>query len=309
MSRAHDERASVRQVPRVRSVTPSMPGPAGGALILIGGNASVTGAAVSAFFECARAQRGERVVGITAASAEPLESANFWKSAFERVGVEHAEFPTLTRANDKDDHRAAALINEARGVFLGGGNQVKLVATLTGSRTAEAIKALHARGGVVAGTSAGAAALSMLTMAGGEIDTEGNLVEQYLGPGLGLLGYDAIVDTHFSQRRRLQRLFLVIASNTQLFGIGIDEDTGIIVRGALGQVVGSGGVTFVDGRDTVRFDNAGTLAAGRQLTLSHLRVGIVGTKYHLDLERRDVHEALSEPSSPHQVKEEEVVMR
>jgi cyanophycinase len=291
---------AAKPVPGVRSA-PSRPGPAGGALILIGGNATVNGQALSAFFECARAQRGERVVGLTAASAEPQESANFWKSAFNSVGVTHAEFPMLDRLDAKADANTAALIDEARGVFLGGGDQVKLVAHLAGSRTADAIKALHARGGVIAGTSAGAAALSLLTMAGGEVDIEGNLVDQYLGPGLGLLGYDAIVDTHFSQRRRLQRLFLVIARNPQLFGIGIDEDTGIIVRGALGQVVGQGGVTFVDGRDTVRFDNASTLAAGRQLTLSHLRVGIVGTKYHLDFERRDVHELFSEPSSPHQM--------
>src|SRR5690606_34049870 len=103
----------------------------------------------------------------------------------------------------------------------------------------------------IAGTSAGAAALTELTMAGGELDPEGNLVEQYLGPGLGLLAHDAIVDTHFSERQRLQRLFLVIASNTQLLGVGIDEDTGLVVKGHVGEVVGSGGVTFVDGRSTV----------------------------------------------------------
>jgi cyanophycinase len=130
-------------------------------------------------------------------------------------------------------------------------------------------------------------------MAGGEIDEEGNLVDQYLGPGLGLLGYDAIIDTHFSQRRRLQRLFLVIASNRQLFGIGIDEDTALVVRDHLGEVIGAGGVTFVDGRHTVRFDNAHELEKGRQLTLSHLRVGIVGTRYHLDLHARELHELLT----------------
>ena len=138
------------------------------------------------------------------------------------------------------------------------------------------IKDRYRDGGVVCGTSAGAAALSRLTMAGGEIDREGNLVAQYIGPGLGLLGYDAIIDTHFSQRRRLQRLFFVVAGNTELLGVGIDEDTALIVRGDVGEVVGAGGVTFVDGRDTVRFDNADDLDTGRQLTLSHLRVGIVG---------------------------------
>lgn len=277
------------------------PAGAGGPLILIGGNATVNGQALSAFFEAARAQRGEQVVGITAASHEPQESAHFWASAFKSVGVDHAHFPMIDRKDKARDASIAAMIDESRGVFLGGGDQVKLVAALAGTETEDAIKRLHMRGGVVAGTSAGAAAQSTLTMAGGEIDIEGNLVEQYLGPGMGLLGFDCIVDTHFSQRRRLQRLFLVIARNTQLFGLGIDEDTALVVRGTLGEVVGSGGVTFVDGRDTVRFDNADTLEAGRQLTLSHLRVGIVGTKYHLDLRMRDLHERRSEPGSPHQV--------
>jgi len=160
---------------------------------------------------------------------------------------------------------------------------------------------LYERGGVICGTSAGAAALTELTMAGGEVDEEGNLVEQYIGPGLGFLGYDAIIDTHFSQRRRLQRLFLVVASNRQLLGVGIDEDTALIVRGYRGEVVGAGGVTFVDGRDTVRFDNAADLDKGRQLTLSHLRVGIVGTKYHLNLRARDLDELVAGEASPHRV--------
>src|SRR6476469_487545 len=150
------------------------------------------------------------------------------------------------------------------------------------------MKALYRRGGVVCGTSAGAAALTMLTMAGGEIDNEGNLVEQYIGPGFGLLGYEAIIDTHFSQRRRLQRLFVVIGANPQLLGLGIDENTALVVRGEVGEVVGAGGVTFVDGRDSVRFDNAAQLEKGRQLTLSSLRVGIVGTHFELNLRQREL---------------------
>jgi cyanophycinase len=136
-------------------------------------------------------------------------------------------------------------------------------------------------------------------MAGGEIDDEGQLVEQYIGPGFGLLGYQTIVDTHFSARRRLQRLFVVIAGNPQLLGIGIDEDTALVVRGNVGEVLGAGGVTFVDGRDSVRFDNATDLERGRQLTLSHLRVGIVGTRYHLNLEHRELDVLVRGEDGPH----------
>ena len=151
---------------------------------------------------------------------------------------------------------------------------------------------------MICGTSAGAAALTALTMAGGEIDEEGNLVEQYLGPGFGLLDFETIVDTHFSKRRRLQRLFVVIAGNPELMGLGIDEDTALIVRGHVGEVVGAGGVTFVDGRDSVRFDNADDLEKGRQLTLSHLRVGIVGTHYHLNLRDRELEVLVQGEASP-----------
>ena len=64
-------------------------------------------------------------------------------------------------------------------------------------------------------------------------------------------------------------------------------------------MLGAGGVTFVDGRDTVRFDNAGDLEKGRQLTLSHLRVGIVGTKYHLNLLERELDELITREASRH----------
>jgi cyanophycinase len=272
-----------------------------GTLVLIGGACSARGHALRAFLDLTDARGSGRIVGFTTASSEPKESAAEWQAIFRAAGATSVEIPLFDRTDASADRRIARMIAEANGVFLGGGDQVKLVSALSGTKTSDAIYELHRKGGVVCGTSAGAAAITELTMAGGEVDEEGNLVEQYLGPGLGLLGYDAIIDTHFSQRRRLQRLFLVVASNRQLFGIGIDEDTALIVRGDRGEVVGAGGVTFVDGRDTVRFDNAGDLDRGRQLTLSHLRVGIVGTRYHLNLRARDLDELVSGEPSVHRV--------
>lgn len=264
---------------------------------MIGGNATPHGDALRCFITlCGATEPGGGIVGITAASADPEENARYWKGVFHALGLKDVEFPRFDRGDPAIDAAVAQLIGDACAVFLGGGDQVKLVSALSGTQTAAAIHALHQRRGVVCGTSAGAAALTELTMAGGEVDEEGNLVEQYIGPGLGLLGHQAIIDTHFSQRRRLQRLFLVVASNTELFGLGIDEDTALIVRDGVGEVIGAGGVTFVDGRDTVRFDNADDLDKGRQLTLSHLRVGIVGTRYHLDLRGRDLYE-LTRPES------------
>ena len=287
-------------VPRVESPdTHVRPSEApGGPLVLIGGNCTAQGAALGAFIDLASGRAGGRIVGISSASADPAESARYWMEQFTSAAVPGVEFPVFDRNDEASDKRLAEAIANANGVFMGGGDQVKLVAALSGTRAGDALKEFHLAGGVVCGTSAGAAAVTELTMAGGEIDDEGNLVDQYIGPGLGLLGHQAIIDTHFSQRRRLQRLFLVVASNTQLLGVGIDEDTALICRDGIGRVVGAGSVTFVDGRDTVRFDNAHDLEKGRQLTLSHLRVGLVGTNYHLDLRHRELHELVASNELP-----------
>lgn len=263
-----------------------------GVLVLIGGASTVDGNALGSFLDLTGARSGHRIVGLTMASGDPATSAREWQELFRTAGATNVELPSFTRDDASVDAVVASMVLSASGVFLGGGDQVALVRALADTATGAALQTFFREGGVVGGTSAGAAGLGALTMAGGELDAEGHLIEQYLGPGLGLLGFDAIVDTHFSRRGRLQRLFLVVAKNPRLFGIGIDEDTALIVRGHIGMVVGAGGVTFIDGRRTVRYDNAAELEKGRHLTLSHLRVGIVGTGHHLNLQERELQELI-----------------
>ncbi|HEX6314936.1 MAG TPA: cyanophycinase, partial [Gemmatimonadaceae bacterium] len=260
--------------------------PPRGVLVLIGGASTVDGNALGSFLELSGARSGKRLVGLTMASGDPATSAKEWLEVFRTAGATDVEIPKFDGKDSSVDKVVASMVLSAGGVFLGGGDQVALVETLAGTATAAALETFYREGGVIGGTSAGAAGLSELTMAGGELDAEGHLVEQYLGPGLGLIGFDAIIDTHFTRRGRLQRLFLVVARNPKLLGIGIDEDTALVVRGHIGEVVGAGGVTFIDARDTVRYDNAAELEKGRQLTISHLRVGIVGTHHRLNLQRR-----------------------
>jgi cyanophycinase len=240
---------------------------------------------------------GGDLVGLTTASADPVQSAALWKADFAAAGSGGIDIPIIRTRTDANDARVAKSVAESRGVFLGGGDQIKLISTLSGTLIGDAIWEAFRRGGVICGTSAGSAALTETTLAGGEIDEEGNLVEMYIGPGLGLLGYGAMIDTHFGERRRLHRLFIAIAGNPKLMGLGLDEDTALVVRGHLGEVVGKGGVTFVDGR-SVRFDNADEVTKGRQLTLSHLRVGIVGTGYVFDLRERELEILLTGAQEP-----------
>lgn len=265
-----------------------------GTLILIGGGLDPAGPALDAFLRLSGARDGAKIVGFTTASADSIGSAVAWKDAFATAGATNVEFPIIDRRDRAQDERIAQMVRDAQGIFLGGGDQVHLVATLGGSRVGRAIKEAHARGAIVCGTSAGAAALSDTMLAGGEMDEEGQEVPLYLGPGFGLLGFSALVDTHFSKRGRLQRLFRRVAENPELMGLGIDEDTALVVRGHVAEVVGRGSVYFVDGRG-VRFDNAEEAQRGAPLTLSYLRVGIVGAGYPFDLREREL-EVLLRPN-------------
>jgi len=263
-------------------------GEARGALVLIGGACTPNGDALGAFIRLAGADHGAPIVGFTTASSNPGRAAAAWRRDFESAGVRNVDIPIVNGRDKANDASIAERARGAAGIFLGGGDQVHLIATLSGTRVGEAIRDAFHAGAVVCGTSAGAAALTETTLAGGEVDEDGNEVEMYIGPGLGLLCYQALIDTHFAQRRRLHRLFVAIAGYPQLLGLGIDEDTGLVVHGSIGEVVGKGGVTFVDGRDTVRFDNASKVTKGGELTLSHLRVGLVGTGQRFDLEAREL---------------------
>jgi cyanophycinase len=258
-----------------------------GTLVLIGGACEPTGDALGSFLRRCRAQQGGKIVGITTASEDPRRSAREWTAIFHEAGADNVEIPVIENRDQAQSRLVAGMIQHAQGIFLGGGDQVQLVATLGGSRVERAIRAAYADGAVVCGTSAGAAALTETILAGGEPDEYGQMAELHLGPGFGLLGFRAVIDTHFTQRRRLQRLFMVIAQNPELMGLGIDEDTAIVVHGHTGEVVGRGSVTFVDGRG-IRWDNADECMQGAPLTLSYLRVGIVGAGYTFNLREREL---------------------
>jgi cyanophycinase len=274
---------------------------AAGTLILIGGGTSAGGDAMSSFIELTNAKEGGPISGLTTASSQVALAREAWLADLKSAGASNVTIPLVESRDDAYDPTIVELIRNARGIFLGGGDQVKLVSTLGGTPLEEAIRDAYMDGAIICGTSAGAAALTKTTLAGNEVDDEGKLVEQYIGPGLGLLGYHTLIDTHFTQRRRLYRLFVAIAEFPALMGLGIDEDTALIVKREVGTVVGKGGVTFVDG-SSVRFNNAADVTKAPELTISALRVGIVGTGQQFNLKKREIVALLPPPPSERDVK-------
>ncbi|MBI3167525.1 MAG: cyanophycinase, partial [Chloroflexi bacterium] len=173
-------------------------------------------------------------------------------------------------------------IQNASGIFISGGTQMRLPAIIGGTKIEAAILEAYRRGVVVSGTSAGAAVMPKMMIAygkGGPTPREG--IAQF-APGLGLT--DKIVfDQHFRQRDRLGRLTYMIAANPGLLGIGIDENTAaIVVDEAKVTVVGTGAVTVVDGSEIESTDVA-EAEKGRPTAVSNLRVHVLtaGCSYHI----------------------------
>lgn len=174
------------------------------------------------------------------------------------------------------DDRAAArqALERATLIWMPGGDQNRFMKAIDGTGLAEVIQARHRAGAVVGGTSAGAAVLSTL-MITGEADlkslTAGKTV---LSKGLGLLTH-VIVDQHFLQRQRGNRLISAVLDHPETVGVGIDEATAAIFRGDGFEVVGRSSVVVVDPRGaTIEKVAAGQLAAGTNLRLAVLREGM-----------------------------------
>ena len=198
-----------------------------------------------------------RIAIIPTASDDPQRSGDGYATLFREMGVREADWLRVERREDANGEPSLSLLREATGLFITGGDQARLVELLVGTLVMECIRMRNADGVIVAGTSAGASILSALMMDGGTgVGGDSNESAARKGmvdvvAGFGLL-QDIIIDQHFSQRGRLGRLLSVFAGTPGLIGIGLDEDTAVLIdrEGTL-EAVGSNMVTIVDGRNTI----------------------------------------------------------
>jgi cyanophycinase len=184
--------------------------------------------------------------------------------------------------------RAGQILGEVGAVFLTGGDQLRLTSVLGGTPLCEEIRSFHARGGTIAGTSAGASVMTETMLVAGAGDESLRLGDSLrMGAGLGFLR-GAIVDQHFAERGRLGRLLAGVAQNPRLLGIGIDEDTATIVEGSALRVLGAGAVYVIDAEDATA-SNVADGRTGEVLSLFGARLHALGEGDGFDLaERRPV---------------------
>ena len=223
---------------------------------IIGGHLLVIGGAedkynerriLKKFLALAGGDRAEVLI-VPVASDFPEFAADVYTQAFRNLGVSN---PRVLRATSRQDVFQAdpeSLLDGVSGVFMTGGDQMRLVSLLGGTKFADKLRRLVQETNVVlAGTSAGAAGMSTSMIVRGESTSHPHKNSVRLSPGLGFLK-NIIIDQHFTERGRISRLITAVSYNPYNLGIGIDENTAIILDGnGTLEVFGAGSATIVDG--------------------------------------------------------------
>ncbi len=200
------------------------------------------------FFELCGGEGAEIAVIPTASQLN--DTGLRYEDLFGDMGAGNVSVLDFDTRRDAYERNRIARIEQASGIFITGGNQLRLSTILGGTPVAQAIRARNARGVPVGGTSAGASILSEHMIANGVSDNETPRADSVrLAPGLGLTNR-VVIDQHFRQRDRLGRLLAALAYNPFAIGLGVDEDTAAFISpDNVVEVEGSGAVTVIDADD------------------------------------------------------------
>jgi len=222
-----------------------------GALIIIGGHEDRTGERRVLGAVAERLGDDGKIVVCTVASAEPDSLWEEYESAFRALGVPHVYRLDVESREDAATPRAMRILEGATGVFFTGGDQLKITSQIGDTPLYSRVQEIFEAGGVIAGTSAGASAMSETMLVANDGEASYRIKSALLmAPGLGL-AQDMLIDQHFSERGRMARLIGAISQNPHVLGVGIDEDTALILEHARHfRVLGRGGVYVVDASRT-----------------------------------------------------------
>lgn len=231
----------------------------------------------------------QATIGIVpCASQEPSVVGERYRRIFTEMGVKDVKVLDIRRPHECDEARWLEQLDQCTGVFLSGGDQVRLFEFIQDSTFTTSIKKrLHLGKLVLAGTSAGAAVMGEKMISGGSSGESPNRSLVDLMDGLGFIP-ELLVDQHFHNRNRMARLMSAIAAHPDKLGIGIDEDTCAAFQGdGTFQVIGKGSITIIDPRELTYTNYRGTSGTS-PLSLHDLRVHILSNGDQYDYRRRAV---------------------
>lgn len=222
---------------------------------------------------------------ITTASGEPDSISKRYKEAFHSLGFEHVDFITMGNNYDAKNPIFVERIKKTHAVLFSGGDQFRLSTILGNTDVLIAVQKryMEDKDFIVAGTSAGAAAAGALMMYEGENNEAILKGTVKISSGLGFIN-GCIIDTHFTKRGRFGRLAQAVVMNPTCVGIGLGEDTALVItKGRLAQCIGSGMATIIDGQ-MVGHTNMAYADDGEPVSIEKLLVHIMvkGSGFELD---------------------------
>jgi cyanophycinase len=220
---------------------------------------------------------------ITSASSIPNETWGLYNDAFNRLNCKYVGHLNIRRRQQADNPEYLQRIRDCNCVMFSGGDQLRICSTLGGTQLFEILKErFYNEPFVIAGTSAGAMVMSNPMISRGRASLAHLKGEVKISSGLGFL-QNIIIDTHFDKRGRFNRLAQTIAAHPGITGVGLGEDTGVIISdGEHLKAIGSGTVTIVDGTN-IKHNNIAEIKVGRPISIENLKVHLMsnGDMYNL----------------------------
>lgn len=230
-------------------------------------------------------ESNREVAVIATASGIPDEIFPVYEEAFGRLGAKRMHRIDVRTREDARDERHIETVGRCGIVFFTGGDQLRLTNVLGGSPLMEAIRTGHEQGAVVAGTSAGAAAMSSTMIYNGQAADALRKGAVRMSSGLGFVD-GIVIDSHFLERGRFTRLMEVGATNPEYIGVGLGEDAGVIFHpGGIMEAIGSGHVIIVDSREIIS-SNVAELSEGEPVALEHVIMHALISGHGYDVAQR-----------------------
>jgi cyanophycinase len=257
-----------------------------GRLIIIGGHEDKEGerTILKAVAQRTLGDRGQLAI-VTVASNLPEELGREYQALFKELGVKHVEVVDIRTRDQAADQKNVDKIADAKVVFFTGGDQLRITSQIGDSPLFRCMREIYHKGATIAGTSAGAAAMPETMLIAGASDESNRISALEMAPGLAFM-HGVVIDSHFAERGRMGRLLGAVAQNPRNIGLGIDEDTAILVTGQERfEVIGSGAVYVVDGMD-ISYSSLSEKHPEGIVSINDVKLHVLGQSEQYDLHTR-----------------------
>jgi cyanophycinase len=247
-----------------------------------------------------------KIVVCTVASSEPQALWEEYEQAFRALDVPHVYRLEIESREEATTPKVMRILEGATGVFFTGGDQLKITSQIGDTPFYSRVQEIFENGGVIAGSSAGASAMSETMMVTGSANGSYKIKSSLLmAPGLGF-ARDLLIDQHFSERGRMARLIGAVSQNPRVLGVGIDENTAIIVEQQRKFTVLGEGAAYVVDASQMSYSNIGEEESDRTLSAFDLCVHMLSQGDSFDLNTR---EPTSHPAETMEPEKEEAGAR